>query len=204
MVCPQAPSSCFGSSAASGESCPLLDVACKEVQSWLGKHLCYWQYKVTAEILKQNHMFATVATGMGKTLSFLVPVLFRPNGVLVIVTPLNIFGNQIEELLEKARIPAISINRETATNENYKVRFSNLYQYTYLNPSQNICKGKFRVVIISPEQTIKEKGGSRGYLRTLPFVHVSSALCLIRYTALLTGEHFGQSTSTLPSCANSS
>ena len=76
-----------------------------------------------AAVLQQRYVFASVATGMGKTLSFLAPVLFRPDGVLVIVTPLNlnVLGNQMEELLEKAGISVISIDVETATDENFKI-----------------------------------------------------------------------------------
>ena len=132
-VHPQAPSPRSGSSTASDENCPSLDVAREEVLSSLGMRLCHWQYQVTAGILQQKYVFASVATGMGKTLSFLAPVLFRPNGVLVIVTPLNVLGNQMEELLEKAGISAISINAETATDENYEVRSNELCPCAYLN-----------------------------------------------------------------------
>ena len=133
MVHPQAPSSHSGSSTASSESCPTLDAVRKEVLRQLGVRICHWQYQVTAGILQQKYVFASVATGMGKTLSFLAPVLFRPDGILVIVTPLNVLGNQIEELLEKAGISAISINAETATDENFEVRSNELCRLAYLN-----------------------------------------------------------------------
>ena len=132
-VHPQTPSSCSGSPTASSESCPSLDAARKEVLSQLGVRLCHWQYQVTAAVLQQMYVFASVATGMGKTLSFLAPVLFRPDGILVIVTPLNVLGSQMKELLEKVGISAISINAETATDENFEVISNELRLCTYLN-----------------------------------------------------------------------
>jgi len=62
-------------------------------------------------------------TGMGKTLTFWMPLLFQPKGsIQIIVTPLNILGKQNVELLRKARLKAIFISADTATTENFQVR----------------------------------------------------------------------------------
>jgi superfamily II DNA helicase RecQ len=58
---------------------------------------------------------------MGKTLTFWIPLLFCPNGIQIIVTPLNQLGKQQIEDLKSMGMPAIAINAETANKENYKV-----------------------------------------------------------------------------------
>ena len=59
---------------------------------------------------------------MGKTLTFWMPLLFRPKGsVQIIVTPLNILGKQNVESLRKAELKAIFISANTATAENLQV-----------------------------------------------------------------------------------
>ena len=44
---------------------------------------------------------------MGKTLCFWLPLLFRPNGIQIVVTPLNLLGKQNAASLTKAGISAI-------------------------------------------------------------------------------------------------
>lgn len=58
---------------------------------------------------------------MGKTLTFWMPLLFRPLGILLVITPLNILGKQNVEILEKAGIDGIFILAGTATDENFWV-----------------------------------------------------------------------------------
>lgn len=60
-------------------------------------------------------------TGMGKTLTFWLPLLFRPTGIQIVVTPLNQLGQQNVESLLKVGIESISINADTATQENFRV-----------------------------------------------------------------------------------
>ena len=61
---------------------------------------------------------------MGKTLTFWIPLLFCPNGIQIIVTPLNQLGKQQVEDLESMGMQAIAINADTANKNNYKVRTS--------------------------------------------------------------------------------
>lgn len=60
-------------------------------------------------------------TGSGKTLTFWMPLLFRPQGVQVIITPLNILGTQTQQQLQSYGISAIAIRGETATYANIEV-----------------------------------------------------------------------------------
>ncbi|KAG6380519.1 hypothetical protein JVT61DRAFT_8683 [Boletus reticuloceps] len=58
---------------------------------------------------------------MGKTLGFWLPLLFRLNGIQIVVTPLNLLGKQNAASLAKAGIRAIAISSETATLSNFAV-----------------------------------------------------------------------------------
>ncbi|KAG1852966.1 hypothetical protein C8R48DRAFT_573136, partial [Suillus tomentosus] len=54
-------------------------------------------------------------TGKGKTLTFWMPLLFDSTSVQVVITPLNLLGEQNVMDLKKAGISAISIHADTAT-----------------------------------------------------------------------------------------
>lgn len=79
--------------------------------------------------------------------------MFRSDGIQIIVTPLNLLGQQNVESLAKAGIRAIAISAETAT----------LYW-------QAIGQFHYRVVIVSPEQLMKPNSGFERLLKTPPFV----------------------------------
>ncbi|KAG2145419.1 uncharacterized protein EDB93DRAFT_1053825, partial [Suillus bovinus] len=55
------------------------------------------------------------ATGSRKTLTFWMPLLFHPQGIQIVVTPLNILGTQNVAALEKSCIKALALHAETAT-----------------------------------------------------------------------------------------
>ena len=63
----------------------------------------------------------TAGTGMGKTLTFWIPLLFHTGGIQIVVTPLNLLGKQNAQALAKAAIRAIAINSETASDKNIAV-----------------------------------------------------------------------------------
>ncbi|KAF9220240.1 hypothetical protein BS17DRAFT_351250 [Gyrodon lividus] len=59
----------------------------------LGVRPCLWQLKVVEALLKQDQdVFCIARTGMGKTLTFWMPLLFRLDGIQIVVTPLNMLG----------------------------------------------------------------------------------------------------------------
>ena len=84
---------------------------------------CLWQAKAVEAVLKHDRDVIIIAgTGMGKTLTFWMPLLFFPAGhIQVVITPLNLLGRQNVELLEKASMKAIFIGADTATSENFLV-----------------------------------------------------------------------------------
>ncbi|KAJ3553995.1 hypothetical protein NM688_g3330 [Phlebia brevispora] len=125
----------------------------EKVNQVFGKRACLWQCQAGQAILKNHHVIIDVATGMGKTLSFFIPSLFRANGIQLIVTALNVLGKQNEASLEAAGIRAISISADTAIDSNFR----------------DIEEGKYRIVIISPEQLMKAGGGFERLMRKPAF-----------------------------------
>ncbi|KAJ7037743.1 P-loop containing nucleoside triphosphate hydrolase protein, partial [Mycena alexandri] len=105
---------------------------------------CLWQLKVVRAILKRDKDVASIAaTGSGKTLTFWMPLLFVPDGIQIVITPLNILGKQNVDSLAKVGISAITITAETATPENF----------------QAIADGKHRAIVTNIETLMKPGGG---------------------------------------------
>jgi len=109
---------------------------------------------------------------MGKTLTFWMPLLFRPEGIQIVVTPLNLLGKQNATSLAKAGIGAIAISSETATPANFQVRASLRLRLGagHLTYDQAISTFQYRAVVISPEQVMKPNGHFEKLLKNPLFV----------------------------------
>lgn len=95
-----------------------------------GKRLCLWQVRVVQAIIRGDRDIISIAgTGSGKTITFWVALLFRPNSIQVIVTPLNILGDQVVQELEKAGIAAITTQGGKAGYDDWMVRHTNSYYF---------------------------------------------------------------------------
>jgi len=102
--------------------CPTLATIRHQAQQTFAVRPCLWQLKVAQALLKgDKDVVCTAGTGMGKTLCFWLPLLFRPNNLQIVVMPLNLLGKQNVASLTKAGISAIAINSETATLANFAV-----------------------------------------------------------------------------------
>ncbi|KAF8833552.1 hypothetical protein BDN67DRAFT_916726 [Paxillus ammoniavirescens] len=86
------------------------------------KRPCLWQLKIAKGFLKGDRdIVCIVGTGMDKTLTFWLPLLFCLEGIQIVMTPLNQLGQQNVDSLCKAGIHSIAINAETATLDNFRV-----------------------------------------------------------------------------------
>jgi len=142
---------------------------------------CLWQIKVTEAILKRNRDVVSIAgMGMGKTLTFWMPLLFCPkNSLQIIVTPLNLLGTQNVQALKKAGYKAIFICADTATHENFQVcLYFLLIQCSQIScRSQAIANLKYQGVIITPEQLMKLSGGFEHLVKNVHFTsHITSVI----------------------------
>jgi superfamily II DNA helicase RecQ len=90
----------------------------------LGYQPCLWQIKVVEAILRRDGDVVCIsATGSAKTLTFWLPLLFKANGIQLVIGPLNILGDQNVAQLGEMGIKGISITSETATYQNFQVRY---------------------------------------------------------------------------------
>ncbi|KAG6875408.1 hypothetical protein C0992_003988 [Termitomyces sp. T32_za158] len=128
-----------------GPTLPSLSQIRDQTLKALGCQPCLWQMKVVQAILQRDRDVISIAgTGMGKTMTFWMPLLFRPKGsIQIIVTPLNMLGKQNVASLAKVNLKSIFIGADTATPENFKA-IENL---------------EYQAVIVSPEQMMKPGGG---------------------------------------------
>ncbi|KAH6892700.1 P-loop containing nucleoside triphosphate hydrolase protein [Coprinopsis sp. MPI-PUGE-AT-0042] len=126
-------------------STPSLDEIRRRTQDKWKIRPCLWQLEVTQAILARNSDIVSVAgTGMGKTLTFWMPLLFsRPDALQIIITPLNLLGQQQVSILEKLGLTGIFISSETATDGNW----------------HDIHAAKYQVLVINPECLMKPGGG---------------------------------------------
>ena len=88
---------------------------------------CHWQVQAIRTLSQRADKISEdqcviSATGSGKTITFLAPLLFVLQGTLVIISPLNLLSEQIATQLQNMRIPAIAVTAENATRNVFQVR----------------------------------------------------------------------------------
>ena len=71
---------------------------------------CRFQTEFARNILLRKDVILEIATGMGKTLAFWLPILFRPTGIQVVVTALNALEHQCDASLAEYGILAVAID----------------------------------------------------------------------------------------------
>jgi superfamily II DNA helicase RecQ len=92
-----------------------------------GKTPCLLQIKICLALLqRKKHVVCSASTGFGKTLTFMMPLLFDETGIMIVVTALNVLGEQNVTTLQSVGIPSIALNSETNNAETFKVH-GNLY-----------------------------------------------------------------------------
>src|ERR1700694_5870476 len=81
------------------------------VQHRFGKKPCYFQIKVAQALYAGKDVVACATTGAGKTLTFWIPILMAleegKNKMSIVVTPLNLLGEQNKTTLDEAGIKGI-------------------------------------------------------------------------------------------------
>ncbi|KZT63657.1 P-loop containing nucleoside triphosphate hydrolase protein, partial [Daedalea quercina L-15889] len=96
------------------------------------RHPCSWQAEAVQQAVKGDNDVVLIApTGSGKTLTFWMPLLFREDGIQIVVTPLNLLGSQNVSELKEYGIPACD----------------------------DIGEGRYRAIIANPEELMKDGGG---------------------------------------------
>lgn len=83
---------------------------------------CKWQIEAVRFQLVGDHLLVIVATGGGKTVPFWIPLLFEPESVLFVITPLNSLAEQHAKKLNEAGFAAIAFNAESNRSPAARVR----------------------------------------------------------------------------------
>ena len=101
---------------------PSYDEIHQKTYIWFGFYPCLWQIRVVEAILKHDKdIISIAATGAGKSLTFWMPLLFNKGGIQVVVTPLNILGDQNINDLRARGVSGIAISAENAMKQNFEV-----------------------------------------------------------------------------------
>ena len=88
-----------------------------------GKLPCLWQLRVAEAILqRKKDVILTAATGAGKTLTFWLPLLAKPDSIQIVCAPLNILGTINVHALAEHGIRAITVTAENASPAIFRVR----------------------------------------------------------------------------------
>ncbi len=92
-----------------------------EVKARLGYHPCLFQINDALAQLRGRDTVTIAATGSGKTLTFWIPLLFNDNGIIIIITALNVLGDQNVKQAEKLGISAINLTSENTSDDVFQV-----------------------------------------------------------------------------------
>ncbi|KAI0702311.1 P-loop containing nucleoside triphosphate hydrolase protein, partial [Cytidiella melzeri] len=103
---------------------------------------CHFQYKLYCAQQSRKNIISIARTGSGKTLTYLMPLIAASDSIIIIVTALNILGEQFEREARAAGFSAKSVNGENDSDQVFN----------------DIRQLKYRVVIFSPD-TMMKRGG---------------------------------------------
>ena len=79
-----------------------------------GKNACNFQLEFAKALLEgEKHVLLQAGCGMGKTLGFWIPLLVNLSGILIIVSPLTLLGDQHVDDLLRVKINAVNIDADT-------------------------------------------------------------------------------------------
>lgn len=71
-------------------------------------------------------MVCIAPTGLGKTLTFWMPLLFRKDGIQIVVTPLNLLSTQHIVELHRYQIEACEVRADTESPQLFQVRLQKI------------------------------------------------------------------------------
>jgi superfamily II DNA helicase RecQ len=100
---------------------PSLEEMWTRIQDAFGVRPCDFQIQDTIAQLQQKDVVTISPTGSGKSLTFWTPLLFMKKGIIIIITALNILGEQNVNDLAKLGISAVNVTAENANDNLFKV-----------------------------------------------------------------------------------
>ena len=82
---------------------------------------CEFQITDAIAQLQRKEVVTISPTGSGKTLTFWLPLLFNDNGIIIVITALNLLGAQNVMELAKLGLPAVNITADNMTSQLFTV-----------------------------------------------------------------------------------
>lgn len=108
--------------ASAAQTTPNNDEIRAKMQAHFKKRPCDWQLELYRAQKNTKNIISIARTGSGKTLTYFLPLIDSTDGVVIIVTALNVLGDQFEREALAAGFSAKSVNGKNDTNEVFKVR----------------------------------------------------------------------------------
>ncbi|KAI0814836.1 hypothetical protein BC629DRAFT_1467385 [Irpex lacteus] len=116
-------------SSSTGATPPAIDLSdgelrakCEEI---FKKRPCDFQIKLYRAQRKGKNIISVARTGSGKTFTYLMPLIDSDDGIIIIVTALNILGEQFVQEAQAAGFSAISVNGANDTDDVFAVSSMN-------------------------------------------------------------------------------
>ena len=72
----------------------------RQVEEAFGVCPCLWQIRVVRAVLAGDDVITIAPTGLGKSLTYWMPILYIKHGIIVAVAPLKQLGAQFSEMLQ--------------------------------------------------------------------------------------------------------
>jgi superfamily II DNA helicase RecQ len=93
----------------------------QKIKEVLGKRPCDFQFKLYKAQQSGKNIISVARTGSGKTLTYFMPLVTSLDGIIIIVTALNVLGEQFEREARAAGFSAKSVNSENDNDEVFTV-----------------------------------------------------------------------------------
>lgn len=100
---------------------PTFDEVRKETEKAFGKVPCLFQARDSIAQLSGKDVITISPTGSGKTLTFWMPLLFNNHGIIIIITALNLLGDENVKEMERLGIKGVNITGRSAGPSLFKV-----------------------------------------------------------------------------------
>ena len=110
---------------------PTVEEVKQKVYENFGISPCKFQIQATIAQLTRSKEKTTdlrrgvlciAGTGSGKSLAFYMPFIFNDNGILIMVTPLNVLAEQMAQVSAKLKITVANLTGDNSSEELYKVK----------------------------------------------------------------------------------
>lgn len=104
----------------------------------LGKVPCLWQVKLchaqiqSRVVSPHQDIISISATGSGKTLTFFMPLVFCKEGITIVVTALNVLGDQFVREAGEAKFSGVSVTAENDNDKTFEVHKFHTCSYDHL------------------------------------------------------------------------